>query len=73
MSLTATNIFALIDIEAKTNTTSYPLATKVLDINVALDDAIDLAIRSCGIGQFDDTNHTDYPTITTDLTSGQRV
>jgi hypothetical protein len=72
MSLTATNIFALIDVEVKTNTTTYPLATKVLDINVALDDAIDLAIRSCGIGQFDDTNHTDYPTITTDLTSGQR-
>lgn len=72
MSLTATNIFSLIDVEVKTNTTSYPLATKVLDINVALDDAIDIAIRSCGIGQYDDTNHTDYPIITTNLVSGQR-
>jgi len=72
MSLTATKIFSLIDAEVKTNSTSYPLATKVLDINVALDDAIDIAIRSCGIGQYDDTNFTDYPIITTDLTSGQR-
>ena len=72
MSLTATNIFSLIDTEVKTNTTTYPLATKVLDINVALDDAIDIAIRSCGIGQYDDTNQTDYPIITTNLVSGQR-
>lgn len=72
MSLTFTQTVALIDVEVKTNSTSYPLATKVLDINVALDDAIDIAIRSCGIGQYDDTNNTDYPFITTDLTSGQR-
>ena len=72
MSLTFTQTVALIDVEVKTNTTSYPLATKVLDINVALDDAIDIAIRSCGIGQYDDTNNTDYPFITTDLNSGQR-
>ena len=72
MSLNATQIFTLIDTEAGTNTTSYPLADKVLDINVALDDAIDIAIRSCGIGQYDDTNNTDYPIITTDLNSGQR-
>lgn len=72
MSLTFTQTVTLIDAEVKTNTTSYPLATKVLDINVALDDAIDIAIRSCGIGQYDDTNHTDYPFIITDLNSGQR-
>ena len=72
MSLNFTQITSLIDAEVKTNSTSYPLATKVLDINVAMDDAIDIAIRSCGIGQYDDTNHTDYPFITTDLNSGQR-
>lgn len=72
MSLTFTQTTSLIDIEVGTNTTSYPLATKVLDINVSLDDAIDIAIRECGTGQFDDTNHTDYPIITTDLNSGQR-
>jgi len=72
MSLTFTQITSLIDLEVKTNTTSYPLADKVLDINVALDDAIDIAIKSCGIGQVDDTNNTDYPIITTDLVLGQR-
>ncbi len=72
MSLTFTNIVSLIDAEVKTNSTSYPLATKVLDINVALDDAIDIAIKSCGIGTYDDSNHTDYPIITTNLVSGQR-
>lgn len=72
MSLTFTQTIALIDIEVSTNSTSYPLATKVLDINLALDDAIDIAIRTCGIGQFDDTNNGNYPIIMTDLTSGQR-
>lgn len=72
MSLTFTQITSLIDAEVKSNSTSYPLATKVLDINVAMDDAIDIAIKSCGIGQYDDTNHTDYPIITTNLVSGQR-
>lgn len=72
MSLTFTQITDLIDLEVKTNTTSYPLADKVLDINVAMDDALDIAIKSCGIGQYDDTNHPNYPTITTDLNSGQR-
>ena len=72
MSLTFTQITSLIDLENKTNTTSYPLADKVLDINVALNDAIDIAIKTCGIGNFDDSNHTDYPIITTNLVSGQR-
>lgn len=72
MSLTFTQITTLIDTEVSSNTTSYPLATKVLDINLALDDAIDIAIRTCGIGQYDDNNHGNYPFITTDLNSGQR-
>lgn len=72
MSLTFTQITTLIDTEVKTNSTSYPIADKVLDINIALDEAVDIAIRSCGIGQYDDTNNTDYPIITTDLNSGQR-
>jgi hypothetical protein len=72
MSLTFTQTISLIDNEVHTNDTSYPIADKVLDINVALDDAIDIAIKNCGTGQFDDTNHTNYPIITTDLVSGQR-
>lgn len=72
MSLTFTQITLLIDTEVSSNSSSYPLASKVLDINLALDDAIDIAIRTCGIGQYDDTNNTNYPTITTDINSGQR-
>lgn len=72
MSLTFTKTVDLIDNEVKTNNVSYPLADKVLDINLSLDDAIDIAIKECGTGQFDDTNHTRYPIITTDLNSGQR-
>lgn len=72
MSLTYTQIINIIDDEVKSNLSSYPLATKTRDINIALDDIVDLAIRTCGIGQFDDTSHPKYPTITTDLLSGQR-
>lgn len=42
------------------------------DCNLALDDFIALAIRSSGTWQFDDSNHTDYPIMTTNLVSGQR-
>lgn len=40
--------------------------------NLALDDYTALALRSSGSWQFDDSNHTDYPFIETDLVSGQR-
>ena len=72
MSLTFNQTISLIDIEVGSNSTSYPLATKVLDINVSMDTAIDIAIKECGTGQFDDTNHTDYPIISTDLNANQR-
>lgn len=72
MSLNFTQIIAGIDIEAKSNSTSYPLADKVYDINLALDEAISEAIKAAGIGQMDDTNHTNFPFITTNLVSGQR-
>jgi hypothetical protein len=42
------------------------------DVNLALDDAVALIIGADGDWQFDDTNHTDYPIITTDIVSGQR-
>lgn len=42
------------------------------DINLALDDFIALALQSSGTWQYDDSNHTDYPIITTNLVSGQR-
>lgn len=42
------------------------------DVNLALDDFIQLALSSSGTWQFDDSNHGDYPIITTNLVSGQR-
>lgn len=42
------------------------------DANSAFDDFLAIAIRSNGTWQYDDSNHTDYPIITTDLVSGQR-
>lgn len=42
------------------------------DANEALDEYTALALRASGKWQFDDSNHTDYPFIETDLLSGQR-
>lgn len=53
-------------------TSSYPIATKTRDINNALAKYTQLAISSQGRWQFDDTNHTDYPIIKTNLVSGQQ-
>lgn len=37
-----------------------------------MDDFMAIAIKSSGTWQFDDSNHTDYPIIRTNLVSGQR-
>ena len=42
------------------------------DVNIAFDDYVSIAIRSSGTWQFDDSNQTDFPIITTNLVSGQR-
>jgi len=42
------------------------------DCNVAFDDFLAIAIQASGRWQYDDSNHTDYPVITTSLVSGQR-
>jgi hypothetical protein len=54
------------------STTSYPKLSKTRDINNALAKYAQLAISSQGRWQFDDTNHTDYPIISTNLVSGQQ-
>lgn len=72
MSLTITQVKSLIDRTCKSNSVSYPEADKVADINIALDKAFDIIFKSDGTWQFDDSNHTDYPIITTNLISGQR-
>lgn len=40
--------------------------------NLALDKYLSLAIGASGTWELDDSNHTDYPIITTNLVSGQR-
>lgn len=42
------------------------------DLNIALDRALALIFEVGGTWQFDDSNHTDYPIITTSIVSGQR-
>lgn len=72
MSLTFTQITDLIDRNCKSNNGSYPLADKTADINLALDSVWAMIFRSGGTWQYDDSNQTDYPIITTNLVSGQR-
>lgn len=42
------------------------------DVNLALDDFFAIAIPASGEWQFDDSNHTDYPIITTSLVANRR-
>ena len=72
MSLTKTQIDSLIDRTVKSNNISYPLADKTADENLALDYVFATIFDCGGTWQFDDSNHTDYPIITTNLVSGQR-
>ena len=72
MSLGCKNLVDLIDANCGTTSTSYPTAQKIMDINLALDKIWSLIFQASGIWHFDDSNHTDYPIITTNLVSGQR-
>ncbi len=42
------------------------------NVNVALIKVLSIIFKSSGRWQFDDSNHTDYPIITTNLVDGQR-
>ena len=72
MSLNFTQITNLIDRNCKSNAIAYTLADKAEDINIALDFIYSSIFQSSGTWQFDDSNHIDYPIITTNLVSGQR-
>ena len=65
-------IVQTIDDLCGTDSTSYPLKDKTRDINLALDRVLALIFEVGGTWQFDDSNQTDYPIITTNLVSGQR-
>ena len=72
MSLTKTQIDALIDRNCKTNSVSYEIADKTADENLALDYIYAKIFAVGGTWQFDDSNHTDNPSIKTNLNAGQR-
>jgi hypothetical protein len=72
MSLNFTQIINSIDRKVKSNSISYSIANKTADINEALDFIYATIFNVGGKWQFDDTNHSDYPIISTSLISGQR-
>lgn len=71
-SATKSGICELIDDIVNTTTVSYPLIQKARDVNLALDSFLSIALQAGGKWQFDDSNHTHDPILTTDLVSGQR-
>lgn len=54
------------------SSTSYSTAVKLRDINNAFDDYQNLVKQSSGTWQADDTNHTKYPNMKFNITSGQQ-
>lgn len=48
------------------------LAEWTAEVNLALDKALALIFEVCGTWNFDDSGHTKYPIITTNLVAGQR-
>lgn len=65
-------VIELIDDILGTDSTQYSTAKKTRDVNLALDRAFALIFSAGGTWQFDDSNQTDYPIITTNIVSGQR-
>ena len=72
MSINKLQIDALIDRNCKSNPQSYPIADKTIDENLALDFIYATIFSSAGKWQFDDSNHQDFPIITTNLVANQR-
>ena len=71
-SANKSGIVELIYSNTGADTNKYPLIEVVRDVNAALDKVVSLILKSDGRWQFDDSNFTDYPIITTDLVAGQR-
>lgn len=69
--LTAAQIYDKIDRCCKSNTTTYPLAKKAVDVNIAQDEALCFALKAAG-WNVDDFNQTKDPFITIDMVDGQR-
>jgi hypothetical protein len=70
---TRTGIVQLLeDLTGTQNVSSYSTAVKIRDINLAFDDYQNMVKKVAGTWQADDSNHTKYPNMKFDLTSGQQ-
>lgn len=65
-------IIQLINSLVNVDSTQYSTAEKTRDVNLALDRVFALIFQVGGTWQFDDSNQTDYPIISTNIVSGQR-
>lgn len=72
MSLNFTQIQAAIHRTCKSTDVSYPIADLTADANLGLAKAWSIVFSSDGKWQWDDSNFTDYPIITTDIVANQR-
>jgi len=61
-----------VDDVCKTDSTSYPVASKARRANSAMADFTGIALNSDDRWSFDDTNYTDMPIGTTDIKDGQQ-
>ena len=60
------------DFLLSTDSTSYPVADKARNMNRHLDNAVSLILQADGRWQWDDTNNTDLPIVTTTLVDSQQ-
>lgn len=67
ISSIVTNIYK----RTKTNSTSYPAADMLIDINNAYNHVVGLILEADGRWQWDDNNQTDFPIATTALVASQ--
>ncbi len=55
-----------------TNSTSYPAANLLIDLNIAYNRIVSLILQADGRWEYDDSNQTDLPIATTALVAGQQ-
>lgn len=66
------DIVSDIDFWAGTNSTSYPIATKTRNVNLAYDRVVSLILQADANWTWDDSNSTDLPIATGSVSSGQQ-
>jgi len=70
--MTISDIVTKIYDYTKTNSSSYPAANMLIDINQAYNRVVSLIMDADGRWQWDDDNRSDLPIATTTITSGQQ-